>query len=342
MRRLLHALVLVPVGSVLASGLVVSPVSAVEPSAGSLPAVEVPDLPAAGQRLDAVSAMVSAQAQGSRVEDASQRTGSTRTFANPDGTWSTEMATGPERVQQDDGSWVDIDTTLVQDDDGGWVPQASAAEVSFSDGGAEPFATMAPTEGSSFGLTWPDVLPEPVVEGSTLTYPDVVSGGDLVVEALPGGFSHQIVLHQAPAQPVEYSIPLELDGLELVEQANGAISVQTNGGQEVASAPAPLMWDQEDGPGGEPETVAPLTTTVDGTGADAALVLSPDMQVLQDPATQFPVTLDPTFSHTPFRDVWVQNADYTNGQVGSPELRAGTYDGGGHKARSFVDFDTTP
>jgi large repetitive protein len=341
MSRIARVLVPVLVGSVFSTVLVSTPVAtAVEPPPALADTAD-PVATKVAERPDAVSAMVAAQAQASRVEDLSQRTESTRTFANPDGTWSTEMATGPERVQREDGSWVDIDTTLVRDGAGAWVPQAAAAEVSFSDGGAEPFATMAPTDGSSFGLTWPEALPEPVVNGSTLTYPEVVSGGDLVVEALPGGFSHQIVLHQAPAQPVDYQIPLELDGLSLVEQANGAISVQTDGGQEVASAPAPLMWDQEDGPGGEPETVAPLTTTVDGTGADAELVLTPDMQVLQDPATQYPVTIDPTFSHTPFRDVWVQNADYTNGQVGSPELRAGTYDGGAHKARSFVDFDTT-
>ncbi len=326
------------VGSLFASVLIAMPSAAVEQPSEPV-SVEPTPTPAV-ERPDAISAMVSAQAQGVPMEDASQRTESTRTFANPDGTWSTEMATGPVRVQQPDGSWVDIDTTLVQNAAGEWEPRATAAEVSFSDGGTEPFATMAPTDGSSFGLTWPEALPEPVVAGSTLTYPNVVPNGDLVVQALPGGFSHEIVLHQAPAEPVDYSMPLELDGLSLVEQANGAISVQTTAGKEVASAPAPLMWDHEDGPAGEPETVAPLTTTVDGTGADAEIVLTPDMGMLTDPATQFPVTLDPTFSKTPFRDVWVQNADYTNGQVGSPELRAGTYDGGGHKARSFVDFDT--
>ncbi len=284
--------------------------------------------------------MVTAQAQGVPVEDVSQRTESTQTFANPDGTWSTEMATGPVRVQRENGSWVDIDTTLVQNASGEWAPRASAADVSFSDGGAEPFATMAPTEGSSFGLTWPEPLPAPVVAGSTLTYSDVVPNGDLVVQALPGGFSHEIVLRQAPAEPVEYPIPLELDGLTLVEEANGTISVQTTAGNQVASAPAPLMWDHEDGPAGEPEHVAPLTTTVDGTGADAELVLTPDMGMLTDPDTQYPVTLDPTFNRQAYRDVWVQNADYTTGQVGSPELRVGTYDGGTHKARSFIDFNT--
>ena len=289
---------------------------------------------------DAVSAMLAAQNLGSPVENTEQRTEATRTFANPDGTWSTEIASGPERVQDADGSWTDIDTTLEQNPQGNWVPSAAAAAMTFSGGGADPFVTMRTRSDASFGLSWPEQLPEPVVEGSTLTYRNVVTGGDLVVEALPHGFSHNIVLREAPTDDsVTFELPVELDGLTLVEQPTGAISVRTTGGKEIASAPEPLMWDDETTAAGEPENVTPLQTTVDGSGADATLTLTPDMGVLQDPATEYPVTIDPTFNEVTTGDTWLQNAGFTTAQTGSTEMRAGTYDGGGHKARSFVRFN---
>lgn len=337
------ALVSVVVGSVLTSGVGWAPVAAVEPSAGSLPTAGVPDSQSALERPDGVSAMVSARASGSPVEDVSQRTEDTRVFANPDGTWSSEVASGPVRTQRPDGSWVDLDTSLVQNADGDWVPKAALVDLAFSDGGAgQPFATMEPTQDTSMSLTWPSALPKPVADDETLTYPNAVPGGDLVVQAQPGGFSHDIVLHQAPTQPLKFEIPLDLKGVDVVPQADGSLSLQsTDDGKEVAVAPEPLMWDAGTTPSGEPDTVTSVDTTVTGSGADTTLVLTPDMATLTDPSTQYPVTIDPTYDQTPARDTWVENADYTTSQVGSPELRAGTYDGGGHKARSFVDFDTT-
>jgi hypothetical protein len=56
-------------------------------------------------RLDAVSAMTAAGILGVRVEDLSQRSETSRVLANPDGTWTTEEATGPVRVRRADGSW---------------------------------------------------------------------------------------------------------------------------------------------------------------------------------------------------------------------------------------------
>ena len=287
---------------------------------------------------DAGSAMAEAQRSGVPVEDLSQRTASSQTFAQPDGTWQTQIASEPVRVHNPDGSWSPIDTTLVHTTDGDWAPRASPADVVFSDGGTAPFVTMNTTGDSSFALAWPDPLPEPVVNDSTLTYPNVVPNGDLVVEALPGGFSHRIVLHRAPDGPVDYPIPLQLDGVELVEQPSGGLSVQTPAGREVASAPAPVMWDQTTTAAGEPQTVTPLGMSLDGTVTDAQLVLTPDTDVLHDPNTRYPIVIDPTFNA--FRDTWVQTPDFTSSQVGSAELRAGTFDGGGHKARSFLDFNT--
>lgn len=288
-------------------------------------------------RPDAVSASVSARATGHRVEDLSQRTETSSVFANPDGTWTAETAPEPVQVQDEQGAWHRVDTTLVQRE-GGLAPAYAAADVVFSGGGDRALATIR-EGGKDLAWQWPGVLPEPVIEGSTAIYPDAVPGGDLVVTADSAGFSHSVVLREQPTEPVELAIPVTLDGATLTETGRGALVVKDKAGDRLVSAPRPLMWDSSKGAGGLPENVAPVDTTLEATSAGTTtLVLSPDAGFLADPDTVYPVVVDPSFTTYATGDTWVMNADYTTSQVASAELRAGSYDGGPHRARSFVKF----
>ena len=69
------------------------------------------------------------------------------------------------------------------------------------------------------------------------------------------------------------------------------------------------------------------------------MTLSPDDAFLSDPATVYPVTVDPSFTTSATGDAWLENPNYTTGQVASEELRVGTYDGGTHKARAYMHFN---
>jgi hypothetical protein len=131
------------------------------------------------------------------VEDLSQRSETGQVFANPDGTWTSEEAPGPVRVQDDAGAWHDTDLTLVERD-GALEPRYSAAGVRISDGGDRVFA-QASEDGKDLAWRWPTVLPQPQIDGPTATYVDAVTGGDLVVTATATGFSHSIVLRERPA-----------------------------------------------------------------------------------------------------------------------------------------------
>lgn len=66
--------------------------------------------------------------------------------------------------------------------------------------------------------------------------------------------------------------------------------------------------------------------------------LAVDPEFLLDPSTQFPVTIDPSFTAGTSGDTWIQKPDYTAGQPSSTELRVGTKDGGDHVARSYIRF----
>jgi hypothetical protein len=54
-------------------------------------------------RPDRVSAQVTARAEGKPVEDLSQRDAMSQTFANPDGTWTSETSPEPVRIQDPGG-----------------------------------------------------------------------------------------------------------------------------------------------------------------------------------------------------------------------------------------------
>lgn len=112
----------------------------------TLPSKVTADPPAAPEnvteRPDLVSAQISARAQKSRVEVAAERTETSSTWANPDGTLTTEVFSGPIRTRNAEGALVPIDLTLVEQE-GRLRPKASSSDVEISAAGeGGPFATV--------------------------------------------------------------------------------------------------------------------------------------------------------------------------------------------------------
>lgn len=288
-------------------------------------------------RPDSVSAMVTARASGARVEDLSQRTQESQVFANPDGTWTSESASEPVRVQDGHGGWHDIDTTLVARD-GGFAPAWTASDLMLSGGGDRTFAQLT-AKGHHLGWQWTQDLPAPVVKGNTATYPGVAPGnGDLVVTATATGFSYDVVLHQAPTEPVVLTSPVVTDGAEIAQTAADGVAIATAAGKPIAAAPHPMMWDAQVDAQGEPVNVDPVATDVAATASGGRVSLSPDQGFLTDPSTQYPVTVDPSFTTYTTGDMWIENVDNTDAKAGTEYLKVGSDDGGAHKYRTYLDF----
>jgi RHS repeat-associated protein len=290
------------------------------------------------ERPDSVSAAVTARAQGHRVEDLSQRTETTQVFANPDGSWTSEQAASPVRAKDEQGRWADIDLTLHKVD-GGYAPASALGGLVIPAGGEKTFAQMT-VDGRDLAWQWPGVLPEPTVVGDTATYADVVDGGDLVVTATASGFRHDIVLHQAPADPVAFHIPMVTTGPKLTEGKHGGLSVKTKSGAELVSAGPPVMYDAPDRVTGESAHRAPVDTTVTQTATGAVMTLDPDEGFLNDPDVTYPVTIDPTFNSTNPDDTWIYNTSPTAIHPGDATLYAGTPNAGSTKYRTFIRFNS--
>lgn len=233
-----------------------------------------------------------------RVEDLSLRSEDRQVFANPDGTWTAEITAGPVRVRLPDGSWTPVDTTLHRRPDGSVEPVAAAAGLLLSGGGSGPLVRL--THGSrSLALGWPGVLPAPALSGDTATYAEVLPGVDLRVTALPSGFGEQLVVKTpaAAANPAlaRVSFPLSADGVSVRAAADGSLRAVDATGRPVFEAPPPTMWDSPSGSTVDslaPRQERPVQVTVTPT----VLSLTPDHDLLTDPAAHFPLILDPTFT----------------------------------------------
>jgi hypothetical protein len=246
-----------------------------------------------------------AKASGERVEILDKRTEDSRTFANPDGTFTLEQSAVPVRTRKND-QWVDLDATLTKSSDGLVRPKATSIGMAFSGGGDEPLVALE-SEGRRLDITWPTALPAPVVEEDSITYPSVYPGVDLKINVTTHSFSQVLVVHSREAakapelQKVEMGI--EAPDLDVRRTAGGGIDVVDELGSTVFSAPKPTMWDssgegEAQGPSAdrteeplEGDTVASMPVEV----TNDSLAVTPDRALVDDPATVYPLHVDPPF-----------------------------------------------
>ncbi|MEV7181445.1 LamG-like jellyroll fold domain-containing protein [Kitasatospora sp. NPDC093679] len=296
-------------------------------------------------------AVAAAKKTGKPVDVAAMRTESSDVVAQPDGRLLSTTYVQPKRVRRA-GAWVDIDPTLQVRSDGSVAPKAATADVVFSGGGAgHPLVRMA-SAGKQLSLSWPQALPKPVVNGSTAEYRSILPDVDLKLTATRTGFTQVFVVHSAAAAKNPQLDALRLgmkgDGLTVKEAADGSLSaVDKAAGGTVFQAPTPVMWDSStpvaapaaaktasartavaaaaaaDAPAAgadkdasaEPQPGAKVAkVAVDFPSAQDRLVLTPNQAMLDDPATVYPVMIDPSWD-TPARAGWAGVSKYYPNQA---------------------------
>jgi hypothetical protein len=324
-----------------------------------------PSAPLVDSRPDAVSAGVTARAQGARVEVEALRTETSSTWVNPDGTWTTEQHGGPIRFRNADGGWspVDLDVEAKADGTAGAVRHPGGLSLAGRSAGAGRGSrgaagtdVVAIDEKSGRGVTlaWPGGLPAPALKGESATYANVAAGVDLVVHALRSGFESDLVIKTAAARDelvtktagkgVSFSFPVKTRGLTARAESDGSVSFVDAKGTVVSRFAAPMAWDATVDPrSGNPVNLSPVAMSVTQHGkGQAMLTLTPDAGWLASSERTFPITIDPTYASgsnvaTTF-DTYVSSAYPTTTYSTATELRVGTYNGGADKYRSFLTF----
>ncbi|MEO3816538.1 LamG domain-containing protein [Plantactinospora sp. B24E8] len=257
---------------------------------------------------EATTALAAARRQGSRVEAVELRTASRTVYAEPDGTMTAELDSRPVRAQRPDGTWTPVDPTLVRRPDGTVGPAVATVELSFSGGGVDTPLVRYGNRGGWLELSWPGRLPAPTLDGDTATYPEVLPGVDLRLRADVDGYAQYLVVKNraAAANPKvrQTRLGLRTSGLTVRGTESGGLEARDRTGTVLFGSPASRMWDS-----GTPRRNAEVAVTVGRT----TLTLRPDPKLLADPATRYPVTVDPLW-HTADKQSW---ASVLSGNAGT-------------------------
>lgn len=280
-----------------------------------------------------------AKKTGQRIAVTAEQSEARDVYANPNGSFTAELRTTPVRVRRGSG-WVPVDTTLRQRAGGGVEPAATTVPVVFSGGGDQPLVRLG--EGAAqVELRWPKPLPEPVLSGDSATYPEVFTGVDLRMTATAQGFKEVLVVKDGAAaenpELAELRFGLDTKGIELRDNGHGNLTARDAKGEQVFGSGAPMAWDSA-----AARAVGRLDLKKD------ELVLRPDRKLLSDPATTFPVYIDPDFAAglTGMALVFSghPNQAYWGGD-GENVAKAGFCDWGGCNgigvARSYFQYDAS-
>ncbi|MET7988495.1 DNRLRE domain-containing protein [Streptomyces sp. NPDC005281] len=289
---------------------------------------------------DAASALSEAADTGEQVHITGLDDEFSTTFANPDGTLTTQISEGQQRIARPDGTYSLVDLTLKHSANGAWTPKNSPAHVLISGGGSRTVATLTQSDGSKVGVGWPSKLPSPKIHGGVAAY-RISATEKLVVSTTASGFTAHVVLTARPTKSVSLILPLVLGGrLKARQSSDGAITLRhSSSGATVASAHQFTMWDSAHGaepdPNAEHTVATTLTKAPDGT---TRMRLRPSMKFLTSPHTVYPVTIDPDISSLSRNGDTYVYTNSTTPQISSYRLMVGTFDDGATNYRSYLNW----
>ncbi len=317
-------------------------------------------------RPDRVSAVLAARAQGSRVEVLSSRTESVREWVLPDGSFEVQAYSGPNWVQGSDGSWDELDTTLVDSGDGAFSPAVSALDVvvggtdansNLGQSGdlADPSSLVSVSrfgeagvdvsDKASVTLGWPGDLPTPTVESNMATFADVAPDTDVRVAVIPTGVETFVDIKarpaDVPADGVVVDLPLSAKGLTARETSDGGVELVDVHGTVALTTPSARIWDAGINPkSGVSDNEIVVDTTLVKTGTTYVLRVIVPADYFNRQSLVYPVTVDPSYTLQTFGDTFIEKGYDTTDFSGADDLRVGTYDDGTHIARSYLKFTT--
>ncbi|MFB9904220.1 RHS repeat-associated core domain-containing protein [Allokutzneria oryzae] len=224
-------------------------------------------------------------------ERVADRTATTQTFDNPDGTRTLRVHSGQSSVDAPGGGRNLVDLNLVNSADGRLLPRTSPVEVSFAPAApADELVRMnfGPGRSLSYGLAGAN-RSTGIPERDHLTYREVFKDVDLRLSATRSGVKEDLVLASAAA-PNTYAFSLRPNGITPRLAVSGAVEL-VSGAEIVAVIPPGFMDDSAPQP---VRSTAVRYELEPAGGGSWTLRVVVDRGWLTDPARVFPVTVDPS------------------------------------------------
>ena len=281
---------------------------------------------------------------GPEVLSLRSRFGSTFQGSIP-GTFDSVVHAKPIHYLDGQGAWQDIDTQFVPGPDGSLHNAANDLGIVVrplvGSGGELVHLDLGHGLSLGYGVSGSTPVNVPVPTGNTVTLPEVLPSTSIRLTSQASGVKEDLVLANALA-PRSFTYPLYLHGLTAeVDAAGNAVFRDLNGVQR-ARMPHGVMTDSSVDPAsGEPALSTGVTYQIVGAGpTGTALKMTLDADWLADPARTWPVIVDPTTdTYSGNNDDTFVETPYSQDFSADTLLKNGTYDGGTHKARSFIHFN---
>ena len=222
-------------------------------------------------------------------------------YTNASGATVTRVSSEPERARDDNGEWVDVNTSVAREGDDwtvrnhpldpvfrGGRDDAPSVEVS-RDGHDVSFALLGAEAGElAAPFWWWDDWEE-------LTYQDVFGSADLEYRVEPGAVKESLVLDAAPTKRSSWTWRIDAGALTPSLGEADSVIFTDEAGAEVLMIPTPIATDSS-GVEGERENVSTALEASLWQASDGSwrYNVRADRTWLNDPARVYPVRIDPT------------------------------------------------
>jgi hypothetical protein len=178
----------------------------------------------------------------------SERTRYAKVYEQPDGSRVAEISSDPIHFPVGDGTWKEIDNTLVRQSDGnGFVNRANDLKVSFAGSADSPSLVDADYGPKAITLALAGATnAQPHVSGNKITYPNILPAVDLVFEVSGETIKEYLVLKARPrltSGDFTVRFPFEVEGVTASETSNGGIDFRNASGETIFSIPHLFMYD---------------------------------------------------------------------------------------------------
>ncbi|WP_047155348.1 DNRLRE domain-containing protein [Aneurinibacillus tyrosinisolvens] len=311
-----------------------------------------------------------------RKEVTDLRTEKSKTYVNPDGTWTTEITQQPTSYKNSSGKWESIDSTLLPDEtESSYVNKTNDFRVSFPKKSKSGNAIEVNKAGDS--VSFAPVSQEDAVQADVMNQQNAVTAttdkNNIIYSNLyPGVDFHyavgqdkvkeEIVLKQRPdtSTPTHFSFKVNLKGLTFEQQPDGQLLFKDKKTGEIKFyLEKPFMYDSNVPAGFEklPGTDAipegsqsyDVQMKTVQNGNQLFIDVIPNREWLQNPARVYPVVIDPTVREfqpgvTPGLtkyDANIRSSVPTQTGGADKDLGVGTYtsSAGSNTIRGLVKFD---
>ena len=289
-----------------------------------------------------------------RTELRERRTASTKTYENPDHSFTKEIYLSPVHYQTEDGNWEEMDDTLTdvetrsETGNAAEKTQKKAADASaFINRKGRWQASFAAYADSESAITIKDgahtiawhleqAAPSEACRKDTqvLVYPEILPGIDAEYHTAGQAVKENLILKGAAQVPEQFSFLYHAEGLSALQHGSQVTFVDADG-KEVFCFTAPLMLDMA---GSRSEQLA-LHLEEEVAEHTWRITLTPDHSWLRDASRIYPVTVDPittsSLKREEIEDAHVDNLNYGTNYQNSIYLKTM---GGDNIQRSFLKF----